>query len=132
MVRTIREFQKQTGLCKLGLCYTVEAGNLLAWSGHGGEGEGEDNVPLEVFCDARSALYDNRAEAYGKIRKALCDATDVAFGTAGRSEQEHVELLTKMSNARAACQNLIQQSGVDYVVLRGCTTIPRYSDWAVI
>ncbi len=105
--QTIRQVQMQSGLCKLGCTYSIDAGNVFAWVALRSE------PTLKLFGDSRYAMPLERAEAYGKIRRGLLDESQ-AMNAALEPDKAKRD---RYADARRQYQRAMRQSGVDYVVL---------------
>jgi hypothetical protein len=109
----IRQVQEQTGLCKLGFNYSLEGGNLFAWCRSYGE------PTVKLFSDSRYLLTPAKAEAFGKIRKALREEAEFVFGP------PQSQLPDKLLQSRTMYQALLRELGIDYVVFTGLHYDPQ-------
>jgi hypothetical protein len=102
-----REHQ-QPGLLKLGFNFATDSGNLLAWTNrHGWPG-------VQVLFDGRYSLCPrDRAEALGKIRKALREEME---GMRKQGPGASRDTQDKRGAARLTYQESLRKVGCDYVV----------------
>jgi len=120
--KVIRQVQQQTGLCKLGFNYSLDGGNKFAWCRSHGE------PTVQLFCDARYALPADRAEAFGKIRKALRDEADLLsllFGPRPLDRPQQEQLVKALNQGKQTYGEWMRKFGIDYVVFTGLHFDPQ-------
>jgi hypothetical protein len=115
---TIDFVRENTRLMKRGFAYDPEGASAFVWAARHGSGD----IPL--VCDTRYGLYADKAEAYGKVRRALRECAEAMLNQQDRDAQ------LKLGKAVRTASDFLNQQGFDFLVVTGCNTNPQHQQVA--